>query len=171
MPKLVEAWPHRTRMKFGHALFLVMLDEGWCGSDYDDQIDGAEAAGLIAGLALDVEDAVRGAYAYCDPTGERAAERRREEAPVPRHCEKTEPCVDDVYCNCDCVDCEKMPCYRPGCRCKRSHAPFVAQNPSLVETAENRDLFALWVATHIDGFAVEALRRRWLEERWVRDPP
>jgi hypothetical protein len=55
-------------------LFDKMFDEGWGGEDYDDQIRGSLAAGLIAARAKSVEDALVGARAYHDPTGSREAE-------------------------------------------------------------------------------------------------
>ena len=33
-----------------------------------------------------------------------------------QHCELTEPCVEDVYCNCGCIKCSEADCYRPGCK-------------------------------------------------------
>jgi hypothetical protein len=38
------------------------------------------------------------------------------------HCEKSEQCIDDVYCNCPCVRCSAQDCHRPGCKCERRHA-------------------------------------------------
>lgn len=38
-----------------------------------------------------------------------------------QHCEKSEQCVDDTYCNCSCEECMKTSCFRPGCTCKKSH--------------------------------------------------
>ncbi len=40
------------------------------------------------------------------------------------HCRLTEPCVEDVYCNCSCEKCNETICHRPGCssdRCKKIH--------------------------------------------------
>lgn len=37
------------------------------------------------------------------------------------HCGKTEPCADDVYCNCYCELCKATECFRPSCECSKSH--------------------------------------------------
>lgn len=46
-----------------------------------------------------------------------------------RHCEATEPCCDDVYCNCSCDACNAMECFRPGCSnsrgCKKRSHPDI----------------------------------------------
>lgn len=39
-----------------------------------------------------------------------------------KHCEMSEQCVDDVYCNCPCEQCQQTLCYRPGCSCSKRHA-------------------------------------------------
>lgn len=38
-----------------------------------------------------------------------------------KHCEATEQCADDVYCNCWCRACATQPCHRPGCDCSKEH--------------------------------------------------
>ena len=72
MPMIVAAWPRRTGL--AKALLQVTLDEGLCGEDYDDQIKGALAAGLIAGLAYDPEDVLQGAFAFKYRHGDEEAE-------------------------------------------------------------------------------------------------
>lgn len=38
------------------------------------------------------------------------------------HCGETEPCADDVYCNCNCDRCRNQECRRPGCtNCGKIH--------------------------------------------------
>lgn len=43
------------------------------------------------------------------------------------HCQKTEECTKDIYCNCSCPQCNKQDCFRPGCKkdknngCKKIH--------------------------------------------------
>lgn len=49
-----------------------------------------------------------------------------------KHCEETEPCVEDYYCNCSCELCNNTMCGRPGCGynvktasgCKKIHPGF-----------------------------------------------
>ena len=51
----------------------------------------------------------------------------------PHHCGQSEPCADDVYCNCWCQQCVRTECYRPGCQCQKSHQDRDVRDKTIAE--------------------------------------
>ena len=86
------------------------------------QLDDLTSSDSLSSSLLQM--ARKGELETADRFGPRGGRGYRMKGRPGVHCLLSEQCVEDIYCNCPCFDCQKTDCFRPGCHCKKPNHPY-----------------------------------------------